>query len=683
MKTLWFCLAYLTLTATCIGQDAPGKALDIAVLDNGSAFIATMDGVLETQLAWIRKGTTSDTKKVNTVHAHVVRAWKNVLFAASRNEYWQRDPKGEYKKLLDQDAITKLVGSPATIQTIAVDSYGNQFIAIENEAQQSALVRRNATGKVTVDLNFNQLPEFNRITSLVSAGETSLLAHSAKGETTYILCLLQKKMIGTVPMGPVKSLVYDNVGRLYGINTTDRSIVILDHPKGQMERFRKKYQHPPKGTAYSLEESQTFQVFPADSLTFHSATNQLTGLTAQEGNNFACIPYSVGGIVNPVNEAPLPFTVAPAFPSIEWTGWEPVNEKGVPVPLRPLILTHANDQSGRNFVATQHGVIHVFRNKPDVKKTEVFLDIQDRVTYKDSQNEEGFLGLAFHPRYKQNGEFFVYYTKKPGLLSVISRFKVSKDNPNRADKASEEVLLTIKQPMWNHNGGTLVFGPDGYLYIGMGDGGGANDMFKNSRKMNTFHSKILRIDVDTRSGDKPYGIPQDNPFVGQSDAFPEIFAFGVRNVWRMSFDRETGQGWFADVGQNLYEEINLLQKGADYGWNTRESFHPFGAASQVANDKMLEPIWEYHHNVGKSITGGFVYRGKAHPELRGMYLYADYVSNKIWALQYDFEKKRVIANREIANRNQPIMSFGEDEDGELYLLTFSASGQGIDRLVRK
>ncbi|HQR42254.1 MAG TPA: hypothetical protein PLX97_06205, partial [Gemmatales bacterium] len=139
MKTLWFCLAYLTLTATCIGQDAPGKALDIAVLDNGSAFIATMDGVLETQLAWIRKGTTSDTKKVNTVHAHGVRAWKNVLFAASRNEYWQRDPKGEYKKLLDQDAITKLVGSPATIQTIAVDSYGNQFIAIENEAQQSAL----------------------------------------------------------------------------------------------------------------------------------------------------------------------------------------------------------------------------------------------------------------------------------------------------------------------------------------------------------------------------------------------------------------------------------------------------------------------------------------------------------------------------------------------------------------
>lgn len=389
------------------------------------------------------------------------------------------------------------------------------------------------------------------------------------------------------------------------------------------------------------------------------------------------------GNPQPVNETPLPFTVAPAFPNIEWADWEPVNDKGIAVPLRPVLLTHAGDGTNRIFVGTQHGVIHVFPNKPDVKQTKVFLDIQKLVNYNDNKNEEGLLGLAFHPDYKKNGEFFVYYTRKPGLLSVISRFKVSKDDPNRADPASEEVLLTIKQPMWNHNGGTLAFGHDGYLYIGMGDGGGANDMFKNSRKMNTFHSKILRIDVNTKSESKPYGIPKDNPFVGDTKAYPEIYCFGIRNVWRLSFDRKTGQGWFADVGQDLYEEINLLEKGADYGWNLREAFHPFGASGVAANDKMVEPIWEYHHKIGKSITGGHVYRGKALPELDGKYFYADYVSAKIWALTYDFDKKRVVANQEITNRGLPIMSFGEDEDGELYLLTFSAQGQGIDRIVRK
>lgn len=498
------------------------------------------------------------------------------------------------------------------------------------------------------------------------AGETSLLVQCEGQTACNIVCLMQKKVIGTIPLGNVTSLTYDHFGRLYAVNREKNCLVVLSHPQAKVHQFSNKF-NKLAAVAYDPVKNCLQAV---DAGADRSSKDVVTSLPT-------------GDPTNPVDESPLPLKVAPAFPNIEWAGWEPVNDKGIAVPLRPLLLTHANDNSGRNFVGTEHGVVYVFPNKPDVKETKVFLDIQKQVSYKDSQNEEGFLGLAFHPKYKENGEFFVNYTRKPGLLTVVSRFKVSKDDPNKADPASEEVLFTLKKPMWNHSGGTICFGPDGYLYVVFGDGGGANDMFKNSRKMDTFHSKIIRIDVDSKSDGKAYGIPKDNPFVGKAGFAPEIFCYGVRNPWRMSFDRKTGQGWFADVGQNLYEEINLLEKGGDYGWSHQESFHPFGPNGQPVNDKMIEPIWEYNHIVGKSITGGFVYRGKQFPELDGWYLYADYVSARIWALKYDFDKKRVVANREIANRGMPIMSFGEDENGELYLMTFSASGQGIDRLVRK
>jgi glucose/arabinose dehydrogenase len=260
---------------------------------------------------------------------------------------------------------------------------------------------------------------------------------------------------------------------------------------------------------------------------------------------------------------------------------------------------------------------------------------------------------------------------------------VSKDNPNQADLASEEELLRIKHKYWNHDGGTLNFGPDGMLYIVLGDGGSANDPDDHGQKMNTLLGKILRIDVNNKSDGLKYAIPADNPFVGQEGARGEIFALGVRNPWRFSFDRKTGQGWFADVGQNLWEEINLLAKGANYGWRRRESLHPFGMDGVGSPTGFTEPIWEYHHDVGKSITGGHVYRGKQLPELEGYYLYADYVSGKLWALKYDDQKKRVVANRPIQSKNLPIMSFGEDEDGEVYLMTYSANGKGIYRFIRE
>ncbi len=265
---------------------------------------------------------------------------------------------------------------------------------------------------------------------------------------------------------------------------------------------------------------------------------------------------------------------------------------------------------------------------------------------------------------------------------MVSRFRVSKDDPNKADPNSEEEILRISRPFWNHDGGTLCFGRDGFLYIALGDGGLANDPNNNGQNTNSILGKILRIDINTKEGGKNYGIPKDNPFAGKAGARGEIFAYGLRNVWRMSFDRKTGWLWAADVGQNLYEEIDLIVKGGNYGWRKREGLHPFSTTGVAANDAMIDPIWEYYHDVGKSLTGGNVYRGKLLPELDGYYLCGDYVSGKIWALKYDETKKRVVANRPIPTPPIAVMSFGEDEQGEVYFMTYSNSGKGIYHLER-
>jgi glucose/arabinose dehydrogenase len=340
---------------------------------------------------------------------------------------------------------------------------------------------------------------------------------------------------------------------------------------------------------------------------------------------------------------------------------------------RPVIITNADDGSNRLFIVTQQGIIHWIPNDQSVKKTNTFLDIEDRVVYKDKQNEEGLLGLAFHPKFKDNGELFVYYTRTGApQTSVISRFRVSKDDPNKADPDSEEELLRIKQPFWNHNGGTIKFGPDGFLYVGLGDGGAANDPHRNGQNLKTLLGSILRIDVDRKDEGKNYAIPKDNPFVGDSKARGEIWAYGLRNVWRLSFDRETGALWAGDVGQDIWEEINIIRRGGNYGWNLREAKHPFGKKGAGPREDLIDPIWEYHHNVGKSITGGYVYRGKKVPELSGKYLYADYVTGLLWALDYDQQKGEVVANYKIGQDKScpvekiPVMTFGEDEQGEVY-----------------
>ena len=370
-----------------------------------------------------------------------------------------------------------------------------------------------------------------------------------------------------------------------------------------------------------------------------------------------------------VDQTPMPVSVEKAFDHFQVE--------------RPVLIDHAGDGSGRLFIGSQLGTIYVLPSVASKDEPTAFLEIEPLVSYKEKQNEEGLLGLAFHPKYKTNGQFFVYYTTtvEPNT-SYVSRFKVSPSDPNVADPKSEEILMKVKQPFWNHNGGTIAFGPDGFLYIALGDGGNARDPLLSAQDTSTVLGKILRIDVDKKDPGLAYAIPRDNPYATLEGARPEIYATGLRNVWRMSFDRESGQLYIADVGQDLWEEINLGKLGGNYGWSVREATHPF-AESASNSSPLIEPIWEYPHNAdwGKSITGGNVYRGKQIDALKGFYLYGDYVTGKLWALKVDPETKQTVANRPIAWPSAlPIVTFGEDESGEVYF-TSTASGGIIYRFA--
>ncbi|MFN5468226.1 MAG: PQQ-dependent sugar dehydrogenase [Pirellulaceae bacterium] len=345
---------------------------------------------------------------------------------------------------------------------------------------------------------------------------------------------------------------------------------------------------------------------------------------------------------------------------------------------RPVIIDHANDGSGRTFVASQLGEIFILPKNEQAEEATSFIDLSDRVTYKDRENEEGLLGMAFHPKFKENGEFFVYYTsQKQPHLSTVSRFRCKDASHQQGDPASEEVLWTLEQPFWNHNGGTLCFGPDGSLYIGLGDGGFRDDPKRAGQDLSTWLGKILRIDIDSKTADLPYGIPEDNPFVKVEGAKPEIFALGFRNIWRMSFDRASGRFWVADVGQDLWEEVNVVDKGGNYGWSLKEASHPFHQKEFQGASVLIDPVWEYPHtdDWGKSITGGMVYRGKKLPSLAGRYLYADYVAGKVWALRYDDQQRKVVENHSIPfDQSLPIVTFGEQEDGEVLFSTTTSGG---------
>ena len=389
-----------------------------------------------------------------------------------------------------------------------------------------------------------------------------------------------------------------------------------------------------------------------------------------------------GGVADPV-DGQLPLKGVVAFPDLKWEGFEGHDENGRITTLRPMALTHAGDGSNRNFVASQRGAVYVFPNDPQAKQATLFLDIRDRVHDWKLDNEEGLLGLAMHPDFKKNGQFFLYYSSEAEpRTSIVSRFNVSPDDPNKADPKSEQVVMKIPQPFSNHNGGSIAFGKDGYLYIALGDGGGRNDPLGHGQNLKTWMGSLLRIDVDHRDGDKNYAIPADNPFIQREGAQPEIFAYGFRNVWRLTVDRKTGELWAADVGQDFWEEVNIVKSGGNYGWSIREASYPFSNSSLIPADPPIAPIWEYDHQLGKSITGGFVYRGSRLAELQGMYLYADFISGRIWALKYDPASGRVTSNMGIATTGFPVLAFGEDEAGEVYYTLETIDGKGIYRFDR-
>jgi glucose/arabinose dehydrogenase len=328
---------------------------------------------------------------------------------------------------------------------------------------------------------------------------------------------------------------------------------------------------------------------------------------------------------------------------------------------RPLFLTHAGDSSSRLFVVEKPGRIVILQDSQPLDVP--FLEIPGRINSQDS--ERGLLGLAFHPNYAQNGYFYVNYTDSRGD-TVVSRFQVTSD-PNIADPNSEKILLNISQPYANHNGGMIVFSPDGYLYIGMGDGGSGGDPQNNAQNPDTLLGKILRIDVD--SGD-PYSIPEGNA----PNALPEIWALGVRNPWRFSFDRATGDLWIGDVGQNQWEEVDFLpagvQAGVNLGWDYYEGTHAFdGTPSEDL--ELVFPVIEYSHPGGHcSVTGGYVYRG-ANPDWQGIYLYGDYCSGTIWGALAGPDG--VWQTIRLYQTGSGLASFGQDQDGELYAVYLNGS----------
>jgi glucose/arabinose dehydrogenase len=328
----------------------------------------------------------------------------------------------------------------------------------------------------------------------------------------------------------------------------------------------------------------------------------------------------------------------------------------------------------RLFILEQQGRIRVVRNGALVAVP--FLDIISRIL---SGGERGLLGLAFHPRYAENGRFFVNYTNRDGDTHV-SEFRASPPSGDSADPGSEKRLLFVAQPFANHNGGGLAFGPDGFLYIGLGDGGSGGDPQGNGQRLDTLLGKMLRLDVDAAS---PYAVPGDNPFVSRSGARPEIWAYGLRNPWRFSFDKATGEMLIADVGQNAVEEISLASRrgGENFGWNTTEGTSCFRPSSGCPTAGLTLPISEYRHPAGQSITGGYVYRGRRMPFLQGTYFYADYVRPgfiRSFRLQNGTAADARDRSGELGAGLTSVTSFGLDADGELYVVDHDGEIYRID-----
>lgn len=376
--------------------------------------------------------------------------------------------------------------------------------------------------------------------------------------------------------------------------------------------------------------------------------------------------FAVFSLVAPSDAADLKFTQI--YPNLEFS--------------RPLALIVPPDGSGRRFLVEQTGLIRMLPSDESTSDTDVFADFTNHMSV-EKDFEEGLLGLAFHPKFADNGKFYVSYSAQGPKRLVLSEFSVG-DN-GKANLKSERILMKIQQPEWNHNSGNIVFGPkDGFLYLSVGDGGLRDGVHLLAQRLQAWNGKVLRIDVDSKSPGREYGLPEDNPFIDNPIASPEIYALGLRNPWGSWIDPETGLFWLADVGQDFHEEVNLIERGGNYGWNYREAMHEFAGRAPLMQtlkrkDKGIEklqfidPIHEYPRTDGISITGGFVYRGKI-DALKNHYIYGDWGTGRIWGLEYDTAAKKVSEN--IALRTPEQVAEGlikptgiyPDENGEAIIL---------------
>ena len=590
-------------------------------------------------------------------------AFQNAFFVTDKTRVVKVDAQG---KVTTFTAADKFPSPPLFLNDIALEpESGSLFVSDSGDLKgaEGAVFRIDVkSGKTELVVDAKSLPGLNTPNGLALDGASHLLLADFGSGVLYRIKLADKsaqKIAEGFDGGD--GLTWDKHGRLFITSWKTGKVWGIPRPGQKAVLLADKFE---QAADSCLDPTGRFLLVPD-----------------MKAGTLTALPTTIAGWE--VDDSPLTIGTEVAFPKLQWTGWSAETEAGKVSQLRPMLLTHAGDGSNRVFVPLEEGLIHVFPNDDAATKTNIFLDIRDRVRYSDKQNEEGLLGLAFHPKFKTNGEFFVFYTDvKAKMANVVSRFRVSKSDPNKADPASEEELIRFERPFWNHDGGTLAFGPDGFLYVTHGDGGSGGDPQGNGQNLQTLLGKVLRLDIDHQANGKKYAIPKDNPFVGQKDAAPEIWAYGLRNLWRMSFDRQTGELWAGEVGQNLFEEIIVLKAGGNYGWSLRESLHPFGVKGVDVRDNLIDPIWEYHHDLGKSITGGGIYRGTKVPELNGAYLYADYVSMRMWALWYDAAKGRVIANREIKGPSLPVLSFGEDEKGEAYFLALTGNGRAIYRFVK-
>jgi glucose/arabinose dehydrogenase len=359
------------------------------------------------------------------------------------------------------------------------------------------------------------------------------------------------------------------------------------------------------------------------------------------------------------------FLLQPAYPSLSTIFQYPIELKSVP------------DTSNRMFVAEKHGKIYTISPGSLPITAKLFINLSSIVSQAGISGETGLLGLAFHPNYANNGYFYVNYTNSlsGSLKSYISRFQVSQNNPDSALFSSKFDILNLSQPYSNHNGGCLNFGLDGYLYCAFGDGGSGGDPQGYGQNKATLLGKILRINVDSAATPLNYSIPINNPFYGNALGYrQEIYSYGLRNTWKFSLDSLSGKMWGGDVGQNAYEEIDIFESGSNYGWNVMEGLHCYAATTCDTTNKR-KPVWEYPQGSNNySVTGGYVYRGSLMPTLYGKYIYGDYVSGRIWALNYDginpTTNAIVIDRPTVTSQQKTISAFGIDRQNNIYVISY-------------